>query len=272
MASSPFDDEHAPLYTVGQVAELLAVKQAFLRRVDELRVVSPQRSRRPAPLHAVRDPRHPAGRLDGRRRHHPAGDPPHHRLERQLAEVTRERDELARRLSDPFKPNLRNGHWYHPNLSALSSPPGRPPMPPRARTPVLPPRARTPLPPRAQTPKPPEPPKPPRAARAPAARRRARPLGGRQQLHARGQRQGALRADPFQRVLAVRRDGQGARAGVARVGAPAHVAAVFQRRHQPGQRRRRDSLGGGQISQPHRPGMPTVASAASCVGVKPASS
>jgi DNA-binding transcriptional MerR regulator len=44
MAPSPLDDEHAPLYTVGQVAEMLAVKQAFLRRVDELRVVSPQRS------------------------------------------------------------------------------------------------------------------------------------------------------------------------------------------------------------------------------------
>ena len=44
MAPSPFDDENAPLYTVGQVADMLAVKQAFLRRVDELRVVSPQRS------------------------------------------------------------------------------------------------------------------------------------------------------------------------------------------------------------------------------------
>jgi MerR family transcriptional regulator, heat shock protein HspR len=44
MAPSPLDDEHAPLYTVGQVAEMLAVKQAFLRRVDDLRVVSPQRS------------------------------------------------------------------------------------------------------------------------------------------------------------------------------------------------------------------------------------
>jgi MerR family transcriptional regulator, heat shock protein HspR len=38
------DDDNAPLFTVGQVAELLAVKQAFLRRCDELRVVSPQRS------------------------------------------------------------------------------------------------------------------------------------------------------------------------------------------------------------------------------------
>jgi MerR family transcriptional regulator/heat shock protein HspR len=44
MAPSPLDDENAPLYTVGQVAEMLAVKQAFLRRVDELQVVSPQRS------------------------------------------------------------------------------------------------------------------------------------------------------------------------------------------------------------------------------------
>jgi MerR family transcriptional regulator/heat shock protein HspR len=44
MAPSPLDDEHAPLFTVGQVAEMLAVKQAFLRRVDELRVVSPRRS------------------------------------------------------------------------------------------------------------------------------------------------------------------------------------------------------------------------------------
>ena len=35
MAPSPLDDEHAPLYTVGQVAEMLAVKQAFLRRVDD---------------------------------------------------------------------------------------------------------------------------------------------------------------------------------------------------------------------------------------------
>src|SRR3974377_2279610 len=40
----PFEDENVPLYTVGQVAEMLAVKQAFLRRVDELQVVSPQRS------------------------------------------------------------------------------------------------------------------------------------------------------------------------------------------------------------------------------------
>jgi MerR family transcriptional regulator, heat shock protein HspR len=40
----PFEDENVPLFTVGQVAQMLAVKQAFLRRVDELQVVSPQRS------------------------------------------------------------------------------------------------------------------------------------------------------------------------------------------------------------------------------------
>src|SRR5712671_2230973 len=44
MAPSPLNDEHAPLFTVGQVAQMLAVKQAFLRRVDDLQVVSPQRS------------------------------------------------------------------------------------------------------------------------------------------------------------------------------------------------------------------------------------
>jgi MerR family transcriptional regulator, heat shock protein HspR len=96
----PFDDENQPLYTVGQVAEMLAVKQAFLRRVDELRVVSPQRS---------------AG---GQRRYtrieirviqqvaSMAGEgmtmPAIRRiieLEQQLAEVARERDALAARLA-----------------------------------------------------------------------------------------------------------------------------------------------------------------------------
>ncbi len=40
----PFDDEHAPLYTVGQVAEMLGVQPAFLRRVDSENVVQPARS------------------------------------------------------------------------------------------------------------------------------------------------------------------------------------------------------------------------------------
>ena len=44
MSSLPFDDEHAPLFTVGQVAEMLEVQQAFLRRLDEFEVVRPSRS------------------------------------------------------------------------------------------------------------------------------------------------------------------------------------------------------------------------------------
>ena len=39
-----FDDEHAPLYTVGQVAEILGVQPAFVRRLDTEEVVQPARS------------------------------------------------------------------------------------------------------------------------------------------------------------------------------------------------------------------------------------
>jgi MerR family transcriptional regulator, heat shock protein HspR len=42
--SFPLDDENMPLFTVGQVAEMLEVQQAFLRRLDEFRVVRPTRS------------------------------------------------------------------------------------------------------------------------------------------------------------------------------------------------------------------------------------
>ena len=42
--SWPFDDEHAPLYTVGQVANILGVRPAFLRRLDVEEVVQPARS------------------------------------------------------------------------------------------------------------------------------------------------------------------------------------------------------------------------------------
>ncbi|MEU4829707.1 helix-turn-helix domain-containing protein [Streptosporangium sp. NPDC023615] len=44
MARLPFDDEHTPLYSVGQVADMLNVEQAFLRRLDEHDVVRPARS------------------------------------------------------------------------------------------------------------------------------------------------------------------------------------------------------------------------------------
>jgi len=114
MAPSPLDDENAPLYTVGQVAEMLAVKQAFLRRVDRLEVVSPQRSeggQRRYTRYEIRIIQQVVSMADegitlqairriialerqlvqaGRERDQLVG---------RLAEVTRERDELARRLT-----------------------------------------------------------------------------------------------------------------------------------------------------------------------------
>jgi MerR family transcriptional regulator/heat shock protein HspR len=96
-----FDDENAPLYTVGQVAEMLSLKQAFLRRIDELRVVSPQRSagrQRRYTRVEIRIIQQVASMADEgmtlsaiRRIIE---------LEQQLAEVVRQRDELAARLSD----------------------------------------------------------------------------------------------------------------------------------------------------------------------------
>lgn len=40
----PFEEEDRPLFTVGQVAQMLEVQQAFLRRLDEFDVVRPTRS------------------------------------------------------------------------------------------------------------------------------------------------------------------------------------------------------------------------------------
>ena len=40
----PFDDPRAPLYSVGQVASMLDLQQAFLRRLDTHDIVSPARS------------------------------------------------------------------------------------------------------------------------------------------------------------------------------------------------------------------------------------
>ena len=40
----PIDDHHAPLYTVGQVAGMLGVQPAFLRRLDTEELVQPARS------------------------------------------------------------------------------------------------------------------------------------------------------------------------------------------------------------------------------------
>jgi DNA-binding transcriptional MerR regulator len=101
MAPSPLEDEHAPLFTVGQVADMLAVKQAFLRRVDELRVVSPQRSaggQRRYTRYEVRVIQQVVSMADegitlqAIRR---IID-----LEQQLAEVTRQRDEVTRQRDE----------------------------------------------------------------------------------------------------------------------------------------------------------------------------
>jgi MerR family transcriptional regulator, heat shock protein HspR len=96
----PFEDEDVPLFTVGQVAQMLAVKQAFLRRVDELRVVSPQRSaggQRRYTRVEIRIIRQVASMAD-----EGMTMPAIRRiieLERQLGLVIRERDELADRLA-----------------------------------------------------------------------------------------------------------------------------------------------------------------------------
>ena len=101
MAPSPLEDEHAPLYTVGQVADMLAVKQAFLRRVDEKQVVSPQRSaggQRRYTRFQIRVIQQVVSMAD-----EGITLPAIRRiidLEQQLARVTRERDELARRLME----------------------------------------------------------------------------------------------------------------------------------------------------------------------------
>ncbi|MBZ4014947.1 MerR family transcriptional regulator [Streptomyces purpurogeneiscleroticus] len=44
VANLPIDDESAALYTIGQVADMLDVQVAFLRRLDEQGVVVPGRS------------------------------------------------------------------------------------------------------------------------------------------------------------------------------------------------------------------------------------
>jgi MerR family transcriptional regulator, heat shock protein HspR len=97
----PFDDEEIPLYTVGQVAQMLAVKQAFLRRVDELQVVSPQRS-------AGRQRRYTRVEIRIIRRVASMADEGMTmaairriiELEQRLAEVAGQRDELAVRLAE----------------------------------------------------------------------------------------------------------------------------------------------------------------------------
>src|SRR5580704_16179949 len=101
MAPSPLDDEHAPLFTVGQVAEMLSLKQAFLRRIDDLQVVSPQRS-------AGRQRRYTRVEIRIIQQVATMADEGMTiaairriiELEQQVAAVVRQRDELAARLSE----------------------------------------------------------------------------------------------------------------------------------------------------------------------------
>jgi DNA-binding transcriptional MerR regulator len=107
----PFDDENVPLYTVGQVADMLSLKQAFLRRIDDLQVVSPQRS-------AGRQRRYTRVEIRVIRQVATMADegmtlPAIRRiieLEQQLAEVARQRDELAARLSEVSAERVRLAH------------------------------------------------------------------------------------------------------------------------------------------------------------------
>jgi DNA-binding transcriptional MerR regulator len=40
----PIDDDHAPLFAIGQVAEMLGLQAAFLRRLDAEGVLQPSRT------------------------------------------------------------------------------------------------------------------------------------------------------------------------------------------------------------------------------------
>jgi DNA-binding transcriptional MerR regulator len=101
MALSPLDDEFAPFYTVGQVASMLKVQQAFLRRIDDQQVVSPHRSAGGQRRYS----RQEIGRV--RQVVTMMGEgmtlPAIRRiieLEHELTRITGERDELAKRLTE----------------------------------------------------------------------------------------------------------------------------------------------------------------------------
>ena len=117
----PFEDENVPLFTVGQVAEMLAVKQAFLRRIDELQVVTPQRSagrqRRytRVEVRVIQQVASMAGEgmtLPAIRRII--------ELESKLAEVAAQRDELAARLHEVSSERARLTHRLNALLRGVS--------------------------------------------------------------------------------------------------------------------------------------------------------
>jgi MerR family transcriptional regulator, heat shock protein HspR len=117
----PFEDENIPLFTVGQVAEMLAVKQAFLRRIDELQVVTPQRS-------AGRQRRYTRVELRVIQQVASMADegmtlPAIRRiieLETRLAEVAAQRDELAARLHEVSSERARLTHRLNALLRGVS--------------------------------------------------------------------------------------------------------------------------------------------------------
>jgi MerR family transcriptional regulator/heat shock protein HspR len=121
----PFDDENIPLYTVGQVAEMLSLKQAFLRRIDDLQVVSPQRS-------AGRQRRYTRVEIRVIQQVAVMADegmtlPAIRRiieLEQRLAEVARHRDELAARLSQVSSERRRLAHQLSLLLQQHDEPAG----------------------------------------------------------------------------------------------------------------------------------------------------
>jgi DNA-binding transcriptional MerR regulator len=117
----PFEDENIPLFTVGQVAEMLAVKQAFLRRIDELQVVTPRRSagrqRRytRVEIRVIQQVASMAGEgmtLPAIRRII--------ELEGKLAEVAAQRDELAARLHEVSSERARLTHRLNALLRGVS--------------------------------------------------------------------------------------------------------------------------------------------------------
>ena len=117
----PFEDENIPLFTVGQVAEMLALKQAFLRRIDELQVVSPQRS-------AGRQRRYTRVEIRVIQQVASMADegmtlPAIRRiieLETRLAEVAAQRDELAARLHEVSSERARLTHRLNALLRGVS--------------------------------------------------------------------------------------------------------------------------------------------------------
>jgi MerR family transcriptional regulator/heat shock protein HspR len=112
----PVDDERAPLYSTGQVGAMLGVRQAFLRRLDQLQVVRPRRSTAGQRRYSRREIERIAqvvalvdegvslaavGRIL--------------RLQQQLAEAHRELTELHRRLKGRVE-GPGNGHTGHSEL------------------------------------------------------------------------------------------------------------------------------------------------------------